>query len=153
MKQPDIDIQRELNALANAKPEVITIPYTRRKVKIGWIKSDTVRAINDILLSKKSGSKYECQVSSRFAALLVLNGYWKIKLFYPLLWRWYHYIRQYTDYQLLPIITCGKKKAVPIPSWLIMTYLHGFSDTLATMTRKEMEDASHRAHSSGKEES
>lgn len=137
-KQPDIDIQRVLDALADNKPEVVEIPNTKRKVKIGWLHNETIRRISALYLSKKDTSRYERQLSSRLAAFIVLNGYWRIKLFYPFLWRWYYYIRQYSDYQLLPIVETGKKKVTPIPSWLIMTYLQGFNDTLATMTRKEV---------------
>ena len=149
-KQPQIDIQRELDALANDKPEVISIPYTHRKVKVGWLKKETIRKITGVLLSEKKSSKYECQVSCRMAALILLNDYWRIKLFYPILWRWMYYVKQYNDYQLLPIVEVGKKKATPIPSWLIMTYLHGFNDTLATMTREEV-GRTRQEPSSGKE--
>lgn len=137
-KQPEIDIQRELDALADDRPEIVPIPNTRRKVKVGWLKNETIRRLSKIQLSKRSDSRFERQIASRMAALIILNGFWKIKLFYPLLWRWYYYIRQYSDYQMLPIVETGKKKVVPIPSWLVMTYLQGFNDTLATMTRKEV---------------
>lgn len=137
-KQPEIDIQRELDALADDRPEKVSIPHTGRSVKVGWLRNETFRRLNNIQLSKRGGTRYERQVASRMAALIVLNGYWRIKLFYPFLWRWYYYVRQYSDYQLLPVVEAGKKKATPIPSWLVMTYLQGFSDTLATMTRKEV---------------
>lgn len=137
-KQPDLDIQKVLDAMANDTPLTVNIPNTKRSVKIGWIRTDTIRKITGLYLNKRTDSRYERQIGCRMAALGVLNGYWKIKLFYPFLWRWYYYIRQYHDYQLLPIVEEIKKKVVPIPSWLVMTYLQGLSDTAATMTRKEV---------------
>lgn len=39
-----------------------------------------------------------------------LNGYWKIKFLYPFLWRWFFYIKQYGDHELMKVIAVGKKK-------------------------------------------
>ena len=146
-EQPSIDIRREMDLLANSKPELVKIPSTDRRVLVGWLHNETIRKISSVHLSKRKDTRYERQISSRVAALIVLNGYWKIKFFYHILWRWYYYVRQYHDYQLLPIVETGKKKVVPIPSWLIMTYLQGLDDTLAAMTRKEVEARSHQEQS------
>ncbi len=139
MKQPTLDIQRELGLLAENTPEEVTIPYTNKKIKIGWIHNKTIRKITDVLNKNAKSAKYEDNVLCKAAALIVLNGFWRIKLFYPFLWRWYAYVKQYHDYQLLPIIEMAKKKAPQIPYFLSMTYLTGLKDSLATMTREEVE--------------
>lgn len=139
MKQPTLDIQRELSLLAENTPEEVTIPYTNKKIKIGWMHHKTIRKITDVLNEKAKSAKDEDIVLCKAAALIVLNGYWKIKLFYPFLWRWYAYVKEYQDYQLLPIIEMAKKKAPQIPYFLSMTYLTGLKDSLATMSREEVE--------------
>lgn len=139
MKQPTLDIQRELSLLAENTPEEVTIPYTNKKIKIGWMHHKTIRKITDVLNEKAKSAKDEDIVLCKAAALIVLNGYWKIKLFYPVLWRWYAYVKEYQDYQLLPIIEMAKKKAPQIPYFLGMTYLTGLKDSLATMSREEVE--------------
>lgn len=143
MKQPTLDIQRELGLLAENTPEEVTIPYTNKKIRIGWMHNKTIRKITDVLNSKAKSPKDEDKVLCKAAALIVLNGYWKIKLFYPFLWRWYAYVKEYHDYQMLPIIETAKKKAPQIPYFLCMTYLTGLKDTLATMSREEVERMHH----------
>mgnify|MGYP000113932552 FL=1 len=48
-------------------------------------------------------------MNSKCAAAIVLNGYWKILFFYWFLWRWFFYVMQYSDEELLPLIETGKK--------------------------------------------
>lgn len=139
MKQPTLDIQRELDLLAENTPTEVTIPYTKKVYKIGWMKNRTIRKITQVLNSKAKRPQDEDVVLCKAMALIVLNGYWKIRLFYPILWRWYAYVRQYSDYQILPIIETAKKKAPQIPYFLSMTYLTGLKDSLATMSREEVE--------------
>ena len=128
-----------MSLLAENTPEEVTIPYTNKKIKIGWMHHKTIRKITDVLNEKAKSAKDEDIVLCKAAALIVLNGYWKIKLFYPVLWRWYAYVKEYQDYQLLPIIEMAKKKAPQIPYFLGMTYLTGLKDSLATMSREEVE--------------
>ena len=139
MKQPTLDIQRELDLLAEDIPTEVTIPYTKKVYKIGWIKNKTIRKITQVLNSKAESPNDEDVILCKAMALIVLNGYWKIRLFYPFLWRWFAYVKQYTDYQILPIIEVAKKKAPQIPYFLSMTYLTGLKDSLATMSREEVE--------------
>lgn len=139
MKQPTLDIQRELSLLAENTPEEVAIPYTNKKIKIGWMHHKTIRKITDVLNSKAKSPKDEDVILCKATALIVLNGFWKIKLFYPFLWRWYAYVREYHDYQMMPIIEAAKKKAPQIPYFVSMTYLTGLKDSLATMSREEVE--------------
>lgn len=137
-KQPEIDIQRELDKLCDNKPTKITIPRTKHQVGIGWLKRNTSRKITSLLLNSRKDDKFEDTVFAKAASYIVLNGYFKITLFHWFLWRWYYYIRQYDEYQLLPIIECGKKKAPQIPYLLGMAYLNGLKDTVVAMKREEV---------------
>lgn len=146
MKQPTLDIQRELGQLVENTPTEVTIPYTNKTYKIGWLRNDTIRKITDVLNEKPSDPKDEDKVLYKAMALIILNGVWKIFFFYPILWRWLAYVKQYTNYQMLPVIEMAKKKAPQIPYFLGMTYLIGLKDSLATMSREEVERM-HREHS------
>lgn len=139
MKQPNLDIQRELDRLKNDKPSKVAIPNTKKVCKIDWIRRNTLSKLTSVLNQEGKNPKQEDVVFCKAMALLVLNDYWKILFFYPILWRWYAYIRQYSEYQILPIIEEAKKKVPQIPYLLGMTYLLGLKDTHATMTREEVE--------------
>lgn len=139
MKQPNLDIQRELDRLKNERPTVVAIPNTKKTYKIGWMHNKTIRKITSVLNKKAKDASEEDVVLCKTMALIILNGFWKIMFFYPILWRWFAYVKQYHDYQILPVIEEAKKKAPQIPYLLSMTYLQGLKDTLATMTREEVE--------------
>lgn len=139
MKQPSLDIQRELDLLKEDKPTEVTIPYTNKTYKIGWLRHDTISKLTEMLNKKAKTPREEGLVFSKAMAFIVLNDYWKIRLFHPFLWRWYAYVKQYSDYQILPMIETAKKKAPQIPYFLGMTYLIGLKDSHATMSREEVE--------------
>lgn len=131
MRFANTEDEKELSAIANdEKTEVV---LGGKKIKIGWLKRATLRQFSSIMVSEKD----ESQVSCKLAATIRLNGYFKLKLFYPLVWRWYYYIKQYDDKELLPLITEGKKKVQLQEYWLIMMLSQDLRDTLQTMTREE----------------
>lgn len=138
MKQPSLDIQRELDRIKESKPVIVKIPNTRTTYKIGWIKKFAIRKITNVLNEEVKDPAKEDVVLCKAMAYIVLNDYWKIRFFYPILWRWFAYIKQYHDYQILPVIEEAKKKVPQIPYLLSMTYLQGLKDTLATMTKEEV---------------
>jgi hypothetical protein len=78
-------------------------------------------------------------LSAKTAALIVLNNYWKIKCFYPILWRWFFYVKEYTDEQLSEILATGKKKVPYIPFLTNTILVTGMRDTMMTMTKEEAE--------------
>lgn len=151
MEQPSLDIQIELGKLADNKPDIVKIPYTNRNVKIYWIKRRTLRCVTEVLNDRNSSQKNESKITCKAMAYLVLNDFWKIKFFYPFLWRWYFYIRQYNDYQCLKIIEIAKKKAPLTPYYLSMVFLNGLKDTLALMTREEVNHIHQKSLSDNKE--
>ena len=80
----------------------------RGKWHVEWMRNGTKRKVTHIMLTEKEDDK----VNSKCAAAIVLNGYWKILFFYWFLWRWFFYVMQYSDEELLPLIETGKKKYV-----------------------------------------
>lgn len=85
-----------------------TVEIRGRKWHVAWMRNGTKRKVTHIMLTEKEDDK----VNSKCAAAIVLNGYWKILFFYWFLWRWFFYVMQYSDEELLPLIETGKKKYV-----------------------------------------
>lgn len=105
-----------------------------RKWKVRWKRRRGLRAMSHILSTSKDDSKVICQC----AAALRLEKWMKLKLFYPFLWRWYYYVRDYQPGELLPYISECKKK-VPLASYYAcIMLLTGMRDTEMMMTREEV---------------
>ena len=137
-KQPDINVRREFGDIRNDAKEVIKIPNTNRSVNVGYLRGITMRKVSQIM-NKEARGNDEDNSMHKGAAAIVLNGFWKIKFFYWILWRWYYYIREYDYTQLLPIVEAGKKK-VPLQQYYAgMALLKGLDEYLAKMTRTEVE--------------
>ena len=128
--------EQELNDIAENIPSVVMIG--KKKVKVGWMKRGALRKFTAIMLDKREDIDTESKVSCKLAATVVLNDIWKIKFYHWLLWRWYYYIRQYSDKVLIPIIEEGKKKVLLSEYYSIMMLAHGLRDTQKTMTRDEV---------------
>lgn len=142
--------EQELNSIAENTPSVVMVG--KKKVKVEWLRRGTLRKFTDIMLDKRDDLDSESKVTCKLAAVVVLNGYWKIKFYYPLLWRWYYYIKQYTDEQLLPIIDEGKKKVQLQEYYMIMMLSQGLKDTHKTMTREEVNRTLRELQSEQKEQ-
>lgn len=78
-----------------------------KKYGISWLKRGTIRKFTSTMQKSGNDDKISCQC----AAAIILNGYWKIKFFYPFLWRWFFYIKQYGDHELMKVIAVGKKNS------------------------------------------
>ena len=99
MKQPGLKARKEYRAIVEDLPSVVRIPGTRRKVKIRGMKPYTLERLTDLWLERDAVSApedssdtlrsmcVEPYFSVREACLIVLNSYWRIRLFYPLMWR------------------------------------------------------------------
>lgn len=142
--------EQELNSIAENIPSVVMVG--KRKVKVEWLRRGTLRKFTDVMLDKREDIDSESKITCKLAAVVVLNGYWKIKFYYWLLWRWYYYIKQYTDEQLLPIIEEGKKKVQLQEYYMIMMLSQGLKDTHKTMTREEVNRTLRELQSEQKEQ-
>ena len=99
MNQPELSTRILLAQLEANKSEYVTIPGSRRKLKIGFLHDYTVQKITELLLEReeiekaaKDGNSDDVMRSAvkhpyfsiKMAALAVLNNPLKIALFYPL---------------------------------------------------------------------
>lgn len=139
-----------LNDIAENADSVVTIG--NKKFKVGWLKRGTLRKFTNIMLNRKDDLSSESKVTCKLAAVVRLNGYWSIKFFYPFVWRWYYYIKQYNDDVLLPIIEEGKKKVQLQEYYTIMMLSQGLKDTHKTMTREEVNRMLQELQSAQKEQ-
>lgn len=126
---------------------VVKIPQTKTKYKVRTPLKNT--QLEDIakLLIKDDGKSLtteaeilqDIKIACKAAAIYLLPGLWKRKLFYGVLWRWFYYIKQYDNIQLEPILSAGLN-ATPYISFLkTMSILVNQKETQMRMTRKEAE--------------
>lgn len=133
IKQPDAEAQALQKAIVHNSIDIV---YLRnRKVKMKWLYGGVRDLLSKVLLEEKDESK----VGAKCAALIVLNGLWSIKFFYWFLWRWFYYVKQYTEEEYLPLMSMCKKKVGAENYYLLTTLLIGMKDTMMAMTRKETE--------------
>ena len=158
MDKANIELQRALDDVCENKPTRVEIKGTHRlfsnkqkSVKVKYMCNETIRKITHINLDSRDDTLHELQQPSKIVALIVLNGFLKIKFFYPILWRWYFYVRQYKSEQLYPIIEEGKKKLPQMGYYLATTLTVNMRDTIKAMTRKEVERSQSELQSGSKE--
>jgi hypothetical protein len=141
IKQPTAEQQELLNDVISNTADKVRIAGTKKTYRIRWMKWGTRRKITRIMQSKKETD--ELLFIYKVTACVILNGYWKIKLFYPFLWRWFAYVKEYREDQLSPIIETGKKK-VPVDNFYLTTIsVIAMQDLMMTMMKTE---ASHILH-------
>lgn len=132
-RQPTIEEERVLNSIVEDEVSEVVVRNTTYRLK--YMRNATIRKITDVMLKDGDDSK----VSSKCAALMVLNGFFKIKLFYWFLWRWFYYVKQYLEIELHPLIDEGKKKVRAEDYYINTIFLIGMKDTMIAMTREEAE--------------
>ena len=94
----------------------------------------TLEKITGLVLDGK-----ETEIPARVAALILLNGFFSINLFYPFLWRWLYH-RVPSDV-LMEIITEGKKKEASLTQdyWTCIILATVMRDTKMNLTKEEAE--------------
>ncbi len=132
VKQPSKEAQDELNSIIENLPDYAKIRNKTYKIK--WLHAGTVRKINQIILKEGNDAVANYQT----AACIILNGFLKIKLIYPFLWRWFYYVKQYSEADLTEVLAIGKKK-IPLQSYFVNTILMtDMRDTMMMMNKKEV---------------
>lgn len=132
IKQPNIDEQKVLDGVIEDIPEYASIRGHKYKVKC--LKGGTRRRITEVVLKDGNDDMQSCMCS----ALIILNGYWAIKMKYWFLWRWFYYVKQYGEEELTEILALGKKK-VPLDEYFANTILlTGLKDTSMMMKKTEV---------------
>jgi hypothetical protein len=138
IEQPGVDDRKLLNDVIENSIDVVRIPGTKRSYRIGWTRWCVRRKVTKVMTGCKTGVD-EMLVAHKVAACVILGGYWKIRFFFPLVWRWLAYVRQYSENQLLPIIETGKKKVPAEDYYRCITLATGMTDLMMTMTKDEAE--------------
>ena len=77
-----------------------------RKITLPFLNQFGLHKISRIMTDKGGN---ELVVGHKCLAAARLNGYFKIKLFWSILWRWYAYVRAYTDIELTQAVSLIKK--------------------------------------------
>ena len=156
LEQPSYDEQQVYLSLINNDAEEVEIFRTKKKYKIRWLKNGQLDKLTRLLLHKKSldeqkttGSEVwdeifeDTNLACKAAAIIVLDGYWKLKFRYWYLWRWFYYVRQYDNIQLRKILEVGKKKVPLKQFYMTIMSLTEVKDTLMRMRVKEVEAILH----------
>lgn len=134
LEKPSLESERLLNDILGDSVEHVSIRGRKETYPIRWLKSGTMRKITDIMLRKGGDDKVSC----KSAALIILNNLWKIFFLYPIVWRWFFYVKQYTDDELFPIIAAGKKKVPAKNFFMNITLLTEMKDTIMIMKKEEV---------------
>lgn len=140
--------KKEYSDIVNDSVSIVPIKGTRRSVRLRWVKPYTMERITDIWLERDMASAKieeatdvakdlakEPYFAFKEAALLILNNDIKIRLFYPLYWRWLAY--RYDETQMVDIIAEGKKKLPLMAHFEIMAYSLDMRMDARKMTKKE----------------
>ena len=148
IRQPSLEAQREYASLVGNDVSMVRI--RGKAYKMRWLKKGQIAKLGRVLIDKKSTDGEETlgslekvisdgKKACKAAAIYLLDGYWKLKLNYWWLWRWFYYIKQYEDIELREVLEEGKKK-VPLQQFLLTTMsLTGAGDTLMMMRTEEAE--------------
>lgn len=152
IEQPTLDAQQLYLALINNDAEEVEILRTKKKYKIRWLKNGQLEKLTRLLLHKKTldentstGSDVmdaileDSKLACKAAAIIILDGYWKLKFRYWYLWRWFYYVRQYDNIQLDKILEVGKKKVPQMQFFRTIMSLTEARDSLMRMRAKEVE--------------
>ncbi|MCM1295394.1 MAG: hypothetical protein NC311_07605 [Muribaculaceae bacterium] len=132
VQQPSLDDERQLLGIIDN--EATEIPLGKRVIRMRMLTGHAQHRITQVLLGKGR----EDMVSCKCVAAARLNGYFKIKFLWWLVWRWYFYIRQYSEADLAPAVAEIKKK-VPLTDYLAnTTYLIAIRETMMQMNREEV---------------
>jgi hypothetical protein len=150
MNEPTIEQRKEYADIVTDSASIVTIPGTRKKVRLHWVKPYTMERITKLWIERDLAAakvdrgedvlKDLCKepyFAFKEAALFALNGDLKIRFFYPILWRLWAW--RYNENQILPIIAEGKKKLPLAAHYATMAYSLDMRMDVRKMTAKEAE--------------
>ena len=153
IEQPSVEAQRNYASIRDNDATIVEILGTKKKYKIRWLKNGQVDRLSRLLIRKgdtdnEDGTKdnaldaiiEDSKLACKAAAIIILDGYWKLKFRYWYLWRWFYYIRQYDNIQLQGLLEEGKKK-IPLVQFLATTML--LTGARATLMNMRTEEAEH----------
>lgn len=150
MKQPSVESRAEYGAIEQNRPSEVRIPGRKRPVRLFWLKPYTLEKLTEVWLERDLAAArlekgedvakdmlQEPYFAFKEAALMMLNHDLKIRFFYPLLWRWLAH--RYSEEEIAPIISEGKKKLPLVAHYEIMACSMDMRTDLMKMTKMEAE--------------
>ena len=133
IEQPTDEYRRLLDNIIEKEPE--EFEFRGKTRKMGWLHKGTIRKVSHINMKEQSPYKQHCKV----CAAMILNNVWKIRAFYWLLWRWWYYVADLDEVDILKVLDAGKKKVQQEAFFLNTMLLTAMTDLMMTMTKKEAE--------------
>ena len=156
MKQPSLESRKEYIDIVNDSPTIVRVG--KRQFKMHWIKPYTLERLTDVWAERDLAAAKIDEVNDvpkdllkepyfafKEAALMILNHDIKIRLFYPLFWRWLAH--KYSEAQIVPVIHAGKKKLPVMAHYETMAYSMDMRTDMMKMTKKEAEQYQAELHS------
>lgn len=132
-RQPAMSDERMLVDAVENRKEYVKV----RNSKIGF--SDLCgwarHKISKVIVSEGGD---EFSVGCKCVAAARLNGYFSIMFLWWFLWRWYYFIRRYTDSELAEAVALVKKKVAPQSYFTNTILLIGIRETMMHMNRQEV---------------
>lgn len=150
--QPDKKSRRKKDEIEWDIPSYVSIPGTRRVLKMRGMKPYTMERLTALWVEREDMSELkntsdtlksmcrEPYFTIKEAVLMWLNSVWKITLFFPIIWRWWAYVREYTEEQMMEIIQEGKKKIPLTAHWTNMAFSADMRTDWKKLTQKEAEE-------------
>ena len=137
-KQPSLAARQAVMSILSDKATVVKIPGTRHRVKIGFLRDCTVDKVTELLLEReerdeKAEGAEELMRSAaknpylnlKVAVCYVLNDYWKLRLWFPIVWRWWAYVRRSNESQVASVLAEAQKKTADYLNWYSMSLALG----------------------------
>lgn len=130
--QPSLDDERLLDDVLEDGTSYVVV--RGRKWSVKYKRYRHLRNMSHVLLNDKGE---EGAIVCKCVAALRLN-WWCYWLFGWILWRWYYYVREYRNDELMPYIAECKKKVQAEEYWASIMLLTAMKDTMMMMTREEV---------------
>lgn len=129
-KEPTREDERTFQSVRTGEKSIVK--WGKHNFRIGWMRPYTLEKITGLALNGK-----ENEIPARVSALILLNGFFSINLFYPFLWRWlYHHVPSDV---LIEIITEGKKKEASLTQdyWTCIILATAMRDSKQNLKKEE----------------
>ena len=132
--QPSLDDERALEGMVDNDKEYAVV--RGRRMGFHDLNPWGLHKVSRIML-KVGGD--ELAIGCKCLAAARLNGYFKIKFLWWILWRFYAYWRQYTDIELAEALKLIKKKVdvASVVYCVSTTLMIGMRETIMKMNRAE----------------
>lgn len=132
IEQPGVDLQQLVDNIIEDTPTAVE--FLGKKRTIDWFYKGTRRMFTHICMTEKNEDKR----NAKLCAIVLLNGYFMLRLCYAFYWRWIYYIKDPNPVEVLRLLDACKKKIPSTASSLVTILSTGMSDLMMNMARKEV---------------